>query len=628
MPGDSGILTGASPGNLNFLSARPEADRVRRKSVRPERPLMAMAEAALPLPGLDGMVDAPRDGNVSRANSLYGVHAYHTKVPPEAIERYLREHLPAGGIVLDPFCGSGMTGVAARRLGLHAKLSDLSPAAVHIASNYTSRCNPVDFNKAAERVAGAYGDARRRLYGTSCHACGGPAMTAYVIWSDLRRCPHCVTTLTVWDQRSTGLRQLRCPGCAESFAKKAAAVVGEKAVRVSLDCPGCGRLDREPTSEDLELVGTSRSDIPDWYPEVPFTSDREMWRRGHEDLGIRSVADFYSPRNLWALSILWAEVEREPDPRVRSGLRFAFTAMANRASRRYQWNAKRPTNVLGGTLYVSSLRYEFNVFSLWSRKVSAVRRFFESTLDNTGTAEVIQASATHLPYADQSVDYCFTDPPFGANIVYSDCSLLWESWLGDLTDPMEEAVVTRHRPADSGGKTVGGYAQLMTAAFGEIRRVLKPGAATTVVFQNTDPAVWEAVQGAMTASGFEIVGAETLHKSQPSFKGVKAQEEGEQVAATDVVLLLRTHGVARPAATPRPLSEVVWPALLAELEQVGAATGRRRSTAHLYAVAVAAAVAAGVPATEITFDGLETMLRERCIFDDGWRVEVSLSVSP
>src|SRR5207302_7148869 len=39
-----------------------------------------------------------------------------------------------------------------------------------------------------------------------------------------------------------------------------------------------------------------------------------------------------------------------------------------------------------------------------------------------------------------TVDYIFTDPPFGANIFYADCSLLWEAWLQDFTDVRQEAV--------------------------------------------------------------------------------------------------------------------------------------------------------------------------------------------
>ena len=33
----------------------------------------------------------------------------------------------------------------------------------------------------------------------------------------------------------------------------------------------------------------------------------------------------------------------------------------------------------------------------------------------------------------ESVDYVFTDPPFGSNIFYSDMSLFHEAWLGRRT---------------------------------------------------------------------------------------------------------------------------------------------------------------------------------------------------
>src|SRR5438874_1418065 len=99
--------------------------------------------------------------DVSRATNAYGVHAYHTKVPSEAIEPYIREHTQLGATVLDPFCGSGMTGVAALRLGRQPILADLSPAAVHIATNYTSGCSPGAYAYAVERVFAAVETDRR-----------------------------------------------------------------------------------------------------------------------------------------------------------------------------------------------------------------------------------------------------------------------------------------------------------------------------------------------------------------------------------------------------------------------------------------------------------------------------------
>ena len=357
----------------------------------------------------------------------------------------------------------------------------------------------------------------------------------------------------------------------------------------------------------------------DWYPHVPFGPNRAMWRSGHKELGIAEVADFYSPRNLRALAALWAAIQKEPDSRLRSALTFTFTAIANRASRRYQWNAKRPTNVLGGTLYVSSLRYEFNVFGLWRRKVAAVRRLFEETVSFAGPGQVAQASATALPYESNSVDYCFTDPPFGGNIVYSDCSLLWESWLGSLTDPAAEAVMSHT------GKGLDEYAELMTASFREIHRVLKPGAAATVVFQNTDAAVWDALVTSTVEACFSMESVQVLHKKQPSFKGVKAQEEGERVAASDVVLTLRRAERRVVRAAPSFGFEPIWNAVTEELRRSDISK-RQRSSGHLYAVAVAAAIGAGIAATETTFAALENWLTENCeLRDGGWHLTKDLT---
>jgi tRNA G26 N,N-dimethylase Trm1 len=93
-----------------------------------------------------------RPVRVSRATAIYGVHAYHTKVPPGAITPYVQHYTSRGDVVLDPFCGSGMTGLAAALAGRRAVLNDLSPAAVHIARNYTSPCDAVSLGAAAARL--------------------------------------------------------------------------------------------------------------------------------------------------------------------------------------------------------------------------------------------------------------------------------------------------------------------------------------------------------------------------------------------------------------------------------------------------------------------------------------------
>ena len=540
-----------------------------------------------------------------RASSVYGVHAYHTKVPPEAIVSHLHAHTSRGDVVLDPFCGSGMTGLAALMAGRRALLSDLSPAAIHIAGNYTTRCDPRAFSAAVERVRAAVGEQVQAMYATSY--VGAPATVEYVVWSDQRACPSCGHTFALWDLREQGLRSLVCPKCGLTGLKNTFPLVGERPVLANLSTGERRRVERSATEADLGLSAIPAS-LP-WHPNHPFGPERPMWRRGHADLGIETVDGFYSPRNLAALSLLWEAASSEEDPRLKSALRFSLTAIANRASRRYQWNAKRPTNVLGSTLYISSIRYEWNVLSLWRRKVKAVHKLFSSGLD--GDVEIVRASATRLPWPSGVADYCFTDPPFGGHIVYSDSSLLWEAWLDDLMSREDEAIVVAQ---GSNAKTVAEYRDLMEASLCEIRRVLKPRAAATVVFQATDTAVWRAIENACEGSGFAIDDASILTKGQPSFKQIKGKGDGERVAASDVVLTLRPHTRRRRSSTVSSTVDLPY-VLRQEIERdpIGATSG------HLFGIAAAAALRSAVDPS--SFDHVIDVLREN--FDEAggiWRL--------
>lgn len=57
------------------------------------------------------------DTSVGKGDGLYKAHGYHTKVPHLAIVPSILHYTEPGDIVLDGFCGSGMTGVAAQFCG-------------------------------------------------------------------------------------------------------------------------------------------------------------------------------------------------------------------------------------------------------------------------------------------------------------------------------------------------------------------------------------------------------------------------------------------------------------------------------------------------------------------------------
>ena len=139
---------------------------------------------------------------------------------------------------------------------------------------------------------------------------------------------------------------------------------------------------------------------------------------------------------------------------------------------------------------------------------SLVRSQDSGCITTTGTTALLG-----LP--DDSVDYVFTDPPFGENIYYADLNFLVESWHRVLTNAAPEAIVDRFK-----GKGLPDYQRLMQRCFEEYRRVLKPGRWITIVFHNSRNAVWIAIQEALLAAGFVVADVRTMDKRQGSYRQV------------------------------------------------------------------------------------------------------------
>ena len=484
----------------------------------------------------------PMLGNIEggKGSVFYRAHSYHTKVPVEGLVQLIEHYTDPGEVVLDPFCGSGQTGIAALLTGRHAVISDISPAAVHIARGYTKRVNPDHFGHVASDLLEQLGPLEVALYGVP----GG--LVEYTVWSDVYRCSTCEREILFWeaavDHKAGSVnRTLSCPVGHGPFKKTELDWVRSEPVQRNIRVEGQHKRLVQPVEGAGKDHLGHRVDIPHWYPTTPWERWREMWRAQHDVQGIATSADFFTSRNLHALSALWEAIGQVDDDSIRAGLRFVFTASVNRASRRYQWHPRRPTNVLSSTMYLASLNYEFNVFSLFRRKLATIAEMYGRTWEAPGTCEVHLGSAEKLTWvADGSVDYVFTDPPFGSNIYYGDSSFLWEAWLGEQTNVADETVVNRRLSPELGGTTLDDYEKEMSRAMGEISRVIRPGAWASLQFHNSDDAVWSSIQNAIDSAGLRVEAAVVMDKGQASFKGLRHEDKGERVANFDLVMHLAT----------------------------------------------------------------------------------------
>lgn len=490
-----------------------------------------------------------------KATAIYNAHSYHTKVPPQGIEPYIQHYTDPGDLVLDPFCGSGMTGVAALKLGRRAILNDLSPAAAHIAYNY---CTPVDedaLKREFARIKVAVKDEFDWLYGTTCDRCGGDATIQYTVWSDVLECSRCAHELILWevavDHASGQVREsFTCPNCNLQQVKRGLRWLRSIPVLTVYECPTCKpkRAERPTTdAEKARIAEIESKEIPYWYPTTEFREqDWEMWRGVHRDQDITSVDKFYTRRNLWALARIWNEIAKSKSENPCRKLQFAFTGISTRLVAKltgYQFG-KRGNVPISGTLHVASFVAEKNVLIAFSDRVGEILKHAREF--PIGDARVRVGSASNLSdVAGDAVDYVFTDPPFGSNIFYADVNLVWESWLGQYTDQTNEAVVhIKHKDKN----TLPDYARLMTDAFREMNRVLKPGRWASVVFHNSDDKIWQTILEAAQAAGLELVEINSFDKEQLSFKGIRGAKGLERVTNKDIVLNLRKPSSLRARA--------------------------------------------------------------------------------
>lgn len=557
----------------------------------------------------------PEELAVGRGDPAYMAHAYLTKVPVPAITPFVEAFTRPGDIVVDPFAGSGMTGVAAAILGRSARLSDISVLGQHIGRNFVNLVDHDLLAKYANAIVEASQVRLGRIYDLDCARCGNNAELAKSVWSIHVRCPGCrndVNYYAAMEQAAWHKPAMVCPDCSTHISSRCQRV-GETSVLDYVNC-SC-------TPTQLEQIPIEHGHLADLeglrIPDVEITPDRQMYKASAlGKSGLTTVASYYSPRNLMVLADLRQRIAEIADEDTQCKLLFAFTACLTRASRRYQWSRARPLNAANANYYVAPVFYEWNVYDLFLRKIQAVIKADNwviagrraNGLGGSGldvTYEIGSAAKIDLP--DNSVDYVFTDPPFGSNLFYADMALFQEAWLDGFTDVDSEAVIDRSR---TGTRTADKYEGLLTEALSECRRILKPGGRISMVFGNSSGRVWALVQRVVRTAGLRIEPESlvVLNKGQRSVKGLASGFE--HVATLDLVL---TMVEANPH---EELPHEVGPSDIAGAVRQLASTESDTTPSHLYLSLLRHAIRAGW-----RLDQLDLRVVTGTLIGEGWALD-------
>ena len=505
------------------------------------------------------------DVSEGKNDPIYNAHSYHTKVPHKAIMRYILHYTNPGDIVFDGFCGTGMTGVAAQMCGdretvaslgyqvkadgtilqeeidesgktvwksfsklgaRKAVLNDLSPAATFIAYNYNTPVDVKAFEKEAKRILAEVEKECGWMYETK-HTDGRVGKINYTVWSDVFVCPECAkevvfTEVAVDKSSEKVLETFNCPHCSTILSKKSMdrawittidEATGQtirqskqKPVLINYSIAGqrC-KFTKKLSSDDMVLIQRiEQTKIDSWYPSDRMMEGKET--RRNDVIGLTHVHHFYSKRNLYILSKI-----REQCKNNRQALLMFNSQLINVSKlNRYRPGVSFPYNPLSGTMYVGSQISESNVFVALENKIKKLVEAFKCIYSQSLVSTMSTTEFTQI-----DVDYIFIDPPFGANLNYSELSSLWEYWLNARTDNKNEAIENSAQ-----NKGLSEYRHLMLECFKKTYSLLKPGRWITVEFSNTQASVWNSIQSALTEVGFIVANVSALDKQQGSFKAV------------------------------------------------------------------------------------------------------------
>jgi len=243
---------------------------------------------------------------------------------------------------------------------------------------------------------------------------------------------------------------------------------------------------------------------------------------------VETVDQLFSRKQLAQLSLLKSIIKKENDENVRNTLLLMFSGLLNKINLTYHASEGRSEG-RGDSAVFRYYRYRIaktpasidlmTYFRSRYKKVLAAKKDLGHyvTKDTIDDIQIIQDTATSLKWIPkESVDYIYTDPPYGKKIPYLDLSVMWNSWL-DLkvsnNDYDQEAIEGGERQ-----KSKKEYNDLISQSIKEMYRVLKFDRWLSFVFAHKDPEFWHLIIETAENCGFEYIGAVPQKNGQTSFK--------------------------------------------------------------------------------------------------------------
>lgn len=412
--------------------------------------------------------------NVAKKSSIYLMHKYWGKKPSEELRKIVEKYTTIGDLILDPFAGFGGIGIEAILQNRDVILNDLNPAAVFIEKNILE--NQFDVQKFEEFfniIKNEYQNFENEWY----------------TFNNI----HIQTILRNKDDVPLKIQGNIC---------------GTKQIVEVI-------LSKEEQDEFLRKE--NEYEILTWFPKNTLIANSRISAKD----GMK-VCDLFSKRALICQSYLFYLINKLSESKEKNLLLFSFTSNLANCSKLVPPIPSRGDMAQGAWMtgfYIGDTYLENNVFHYFENRVLKAKKGkldYLSLRKQNGIYSkyrILNEDAKNLSLNSDSIDFVFTDFPYGDTVPYFEQSQLWNSWLKNDVNYEDEIVISDSKVRS---KDIHDFDSGILASVSEISRVLRNNKFFVFTFHSLYGREWNSIIKALKQNNFNFVECEVmLQKTLP-----------------------------------------------------------------------------------------------------------------
>lgn len=487
----------------------------------------------------------------------YRIHRYFARRPWNLFESLIDHHSKEGGVILDPFCGGGVTTYEGIKTGRKVIACDINPLSNFIVRNMFHTELSKDLLDAYEDVVKYIQEISKDSFQVECPHCEKETKIDWYELAHTTNCSLCGSSMALLEKNKIRNGLYKCSN-AKCWGKKTGVAVARakrnEPVYLSANgnCENCKeRFTVEVNSSLLDInrahISKLKREVRKMKAELPKELIPLEWDRQKEDVlkekGIVSFQDFFTAKNLNINYLVLEKINQyKKSKKVYSILRFIFSDSLRDTNimtfTNGTWQNGTPTCWAKHAYWLPSQFCEVNVLTSFRKSFASIRKCIEFNAslgiktkrakrvqDLKGTANLYLHTGvlSEMKLPSKTVDAVITDPPYGSNVQYLELSHFWHLWNKDLYEAndinfAQEAVVNRKKNIKN-AKNYKTYEDSLYEVFCESHRVLKDGGHIVMTFNNKDLKAWLALLISLFRSNFHFeVGGITFQDGVSNYR--------------------------------------------------------------------------------------------------------------